>query len=393
MNKSKIKVSVIVPTMGFSDSVNEILNQLKLQTHKPSEVILVDSSRDNSVKKVSEKYNSFFNIKVIDVNNAFPGEARNLGVHESSYSVLAFLDSKTIPNEDWLEYGLNKLDVHEDSIIFGSTLYKAKTNKQKILQACIFGSSPVTTTPGSVLKKKTFLDIGYFVEGVRTGDDLEWRNRILKNNLKVIIPSTYTLTYSHISEKFWQEIKRQFIYQFHGAFLDVQLKTKTVIFGLSLILLTLIIPQWNSLVGWEDSLLYIPNVTKSYFYLISAFSFLILAFSSFNREMYVLIKFIIGILFIISCYVTFQWNFVMADWIEESVFYIPHITKIYLSILILTALLFRGIYKPLTMGINKNYLFQVRWVWIGIIGIILDLAKIPGYFLGALIALKRRLIG
>ena len=390
---SKNKVSVIVPTMGFPDSVNEILHKLKLQTHQPDEVILVDSSIDDSVKEIAKKYKSFLNIELIEVNKAFPGEARNLGVKKSSYSVLAFLDSKTIPNEDWLKNGLDKLEIYEDSIIFGSTLYKAKTKKQKIIQACIFGSRPITTTPGSILNKKTFLDIGYFVEGVRTSDDLEWRNRILRNNLITIIPSTYTLTYSHISKEFGQEIKRQFIYQIHSAFTDVQLKTKTVIFGLSLILLTLIIPQWNALVGWEESFLYIPNITKSYFYLISAFSFVILAFSSFYKEMNVLIKFIVGIFFIISCYVVFQWNFVMADWIEESVFYIPHITKIYLSTLILMALLFRGIYKPLTMGISKNYLFLVRWLWIGIIGIILDLAKIPGYLLGALIALKRRLIG
>jgi hypothetical protein len=44
------------------------------------------------------------------------------------------------------------------------------------------------------------------------------------------------------------------------------------------------------------------------------------------------------------------------------------------------------------MGIDRGFIFPFKWLWVGIIGMFLDIVKVPGYFLGAIIALKRRLI-
>jgi glycosyltransferase involved in cell wall biosynthesis len=392
MNKSCSGVSVVVPTMGFVDSVEKILKSITNQTKQPDEVILIDSSDDLKINELAEEYKTFLNIRVIKVHKAYPGEARNIGAMNVKNNVIAFLDSKTVPNKDWIEIGTEILSKGEYKVVFGSTFYKAITEKQRVLQACIFGLKPVVSTPGTILHKETFNEIGKFLEGLRAADDLEWRNRVINNAYIQSIPSNSKLIYSQISESYLDEAKRQFIYQLHGAYVDVQVRTKTVMLGILLMFLTLIIPQWNALVGWENSNLYIPNITKSYFYLVSFLSILLLLVTPIYKEVDLIFKFLLAIIFLLSSYLVYQWNFVMAKWVEESIFFIPHITKIYLVSVITSAILFRGIYKPLSMGITSKYLFPINWLKVGVIGFFLDLAKLPGYFLGAILALMRRII-
>ena len=389
MNDAKSKVSVVIPAMGFAQSVGVLLDALVNQEYPPDEVIIVDSSNDNSVSEIANNFRKKLKINFVKVDRAYPGEARNIGVKNATNDLLAFLDSKTIPNSTWLKKGIKELTVNSYDIIFGSTLYIAKANKQRVLQACTYGKEPVITTPGTILKKKVFQIIGEFIEGVRTSDDLEWRNRAEDLSFKILKPTEFNLTYSEISSTFLQEFKRHFIYQFHGAKIDAQLNTKIIILGLGLLLLTLIIPQWNRLVGWEESVLYIPHITKSYFYFLSIFAVFILGSSKFFKYNNLLRKYLLVLAFIACSYVVYRWNFVMASWVEESIYYIPHITKSYILILVLGSLIFRGVYTPLCKGVEKDYLFPFRWFWVGTIGSILDIVKVPGYLLGAIMALKR----
>ena len=55
-----------------------------------------------------------------------------------------------------------------------------------------------------------------------------------------------------------------------------------------------------------------------------------------------------------SIYIIFNWNKVIANWVEEEILYIPHITKIYLSILILYSFFYRSIY----LSINRKIEFK-----------------------------------
>ena len=81
--------------------------------------------------------------------------------------------------------------------------------------------------------------------------------------------------------------------------------------------------------------------------------------------------------------IAYRWNAVIANWVEDSVWFFPHITKIFVGSVILTALFYRGIYFPLTHGILKNYLFPVNWILVGSLGILLDIVKAPGYLIGS----------
>jgi glycosyltransferase involved in cell wall biosynthesis len=386
-----MNISIIIPTLSFPETVHKLFLAILDQSVSPAEIVIVDSSPEKEILELCNNFSSKLPIKYFKVNNLLPGEARNFGIKASTGDVIAILDSKTIPRKNWLETGCDALQNKQCDVFFGSTCYIAKTSFQKILQACIYGMNPLETTPGSIFLKANIADIGYFIEGTRTADDLEWRDRIKKNKFLSISPSECFLHYENISLNIFQEVKRAFIYQLHTAKLDVQIRTRVVILGIGISLLTLLIPQWNQLVGWEDSEFYIPNITKSFFYFLSLFALITLAFSrNFSRgEKGIWTKVFFAPLFFLLAYFVLQWNERMAFWVESSIYYVPHITKIYLGFLIFSGIAYRGIYIPLQKGISIQYLFPLYWIWVGMVGFIIDLARVPGYLIGALASILR----
>jgi len=382
-------ISVVLPTYNFLNSTKNVLDALSKQSLKPFEVIVIDSSPSDDIQTLVHRYDTDLNLIYTKVQKAYPGEARNIGVNKSSGQYIAFLDSKTIPKPDWISNTMQKIYEENLDLEFGSTNYLANSKLQKILQGSIYGKKPVETTPGTIISADAMKQIGNFIEGVRASDDLEWRNRIKASNLRYSSPMTGVLSYSEISKDFWSEIKRHFIYQFHSALTEVQINTKIFVLAISLLLISLIIPHWNGIVGWKDSIFYIPHITRGFFYIFSIFSIIILFSSKFLKFRTTLSKVIAATMAMLLLNFATQWNEVMANWADESFLYIPHITKFYIFGLIFIAFVYRGIISPIRGGFNVLDLIPVNWFVYGVAGLILDLAKIPGYFFGAVVALSR----
>ena len=381
-------VSIIIPTFHFADVAKQVLLSALQQTLSPKEIIIIDSSEDHSIRDLVSALESEIPINYQKVAQSFPGEARNLGATFANYEWLAFLDSKTIPKSDWLESNFETLEANNVDVVFGTTKYLAETGFQKALRACVFGLKNIESTPGSIIQKSNFDSIGGFREGVRTGDDMEWRQVIKRSHLNSITPHGTSLTYNELQKTFLPTLKRFFIYQLHGTRVDIQSTSKNIVFAFFLIFLTILIPKWNSIVGWEESVLYFPNITKLY---ISALSVLTIFALVAKRDWLIrntnsILGFAIAIsALIVSFFIVFSWNEVVAGWVEDSVWYFPHITKIYLSLAFSCSLIYRGIYFPLKNGITLAELFPFWWLKVGMLGFILDIAKAPGYVLGALL--------
>jgi glycosyltransferase involved in cell wall biosynthesis len=382
-------ISIVLPAHNFLNSTKNVLDALSKQSLKPCEVIVIDSSPSDDIQTLVKSYDIDLNLIYIKVQKAYPGEARNIGVSKSNGRYIAFLDSKTIPKPDWISNAMQKIHEENLDLEFGSTNYLASSKLQKIFQASIYGKKPVETTPGTIITVDAMKQIGNFIEGVRASDDLEWRNRIKASNLKYSSPMTGVLSYSEISKNLWSETKRHFIYQFHSALTEVQINTKIFVLGVSLLLISLIIPHWNGIVGWKDSIFYIPHITRGFFYIFSIFSIIVLFSSKFLKFRTTLSKVIAAIMAILLLNFATQWNEVMADWADESFLYIPHITKFYIFGLIFLAFVYRAIISPIRGGFTILDLIPVNWLVYGVVGLILDLAKIPGYFFGAVVALYR----
>jgi glycosyltransferase involved in cell wall biosynthesis len=408
-------VSIVVPVVNDLNNLIELLNSLKDQILLPAEIVISDSSSDDQIHsyiqnlsycieikylRVGRAYRGDrilhfisslmpqpFKFKNISKGRAYPYEATNQGAKLAKGYWLAFLDSTTIPKKDWLRNYLLSIQSNNYDLAFGKTKYFAKTFYQKIFRAATWGENGIETMPGTVIKKNLYFPIK---EGVRAGGDVEWRNKA-KERLKWNTPSGFCLMYFNIPKNFIASSKKLFVYQLHSARVNIQHTVKDIYLGLFLLLSVLIIPKWNYLIGgWDSNPYFIPNITK--IYLIS-FATIMMGILIVNRGILGRFKkdsFLINMLkivvFSISVICVYRWNQVIAGWVEDSIWYVPHITKIYFALIFATALTYRGLYLPITHGIKLNFLFPFNFLVIGVLGILNDLVKAPGYLLGSIIS-------
>ena len=380
------EISLIIPTINFVDITNKALKAAIRQTFPPSEIIIIDSSNSDQIKDLITRLETDIPIIYKKVKNLFPGEARNEGVRLSNYQWLAFLDSKTIPKNNWLKDNIELLEDENLDVVFGSTKYEAETEFQKCLRACTYGRGLIETTPGTIISKDHFELIGGFQEKVRAGEDIAWRQKIIDSTLHSLTSNKLNLTYLGLPKGLLESIKRFFVYQLHGARVDIQNTNKNIFLGLFLILVTLIVPKWNYIVGFESSL-FVPNITTIYITILLTIPVILIIFNKvYVRNINVFLSFSYKIaLFILFFYGALRWNYVIADFVEDSILFIPHITKIYLATVISISFIYRGLFFPLSNNFRLSELMPFWWIKVGLLGLMLDLAKAPGYLLGAIL--------
>ena len=411
-----MNISVIIPTLDNPNDVNDVIVALNLQLFLPSEIVIADSSSNDEIDKLIQSIESkipitykrlgraykndrlFLFLKNIPIikylflniqkGRAYPYEATNRGSLIAKHEWLAFLDATTIPTKVWIQDYVNIIETHSVEVVFGKTKYLASTFFQKILRASTYGAYGIETAPGSFMKKEDFLNGFQITEGVRSGGDVDWKNRV-RNNFKSFTPKDSYLVYPNLHKDLFSCAKKFFIYQMHTAIQNISHSVKDLYFVLTLIFGLVLATKWNAIVGWESSPYFFPHVTKIYFIsiiLIVLISIIFnrLLFSKSSKPIFQNIYKISS--FILISFAIFNWNNYIAGWIEESVWYIPHITKIFIFSLCLTSFLYRGIYFPLTNNIPSYFLFPVNFLYVGSLGLFLDIVKAPGYLLGAIIA-------
>jgi hypothetical protein len=412
----KSEISIVIPTLDNFLDVKKVIFSLESQDLLPSEIILADSSSSNEIEKnikvlqlsipirylrVGRAYkydrflHQFFSFPILSFfenhfpkGRAFPYEATNAGASIARYKWIAFLDATTIPTKTWLKDYYNLISRENYDVIFGNTKYYADTWYQELLRASTYGSIGHETAPGSLMKTSEFLESHRITEGVRSGGDIAWKMKI-KDSLNYYLPGKSYLSYSSLPKSILPTLKKFFIYQIYGSFLNIQNNIKDLYLCIALIFSIILIPKWNYIVGW-DSVFFLPHITKIFF--LSLFILIFISFAinriffrgfpikSFRTDIF---KFL---LFFIIAFSIYNWNGTVAKWVEDSIWYIPHITKIFVSLVFAASFVYRGIYFPLKNKIRFSYLFPYKWFLVGFLGVLLDLVKAPGYLLGAILA-------
>ena len=384
-----LDISIIIPTYNCRKDLDILLESLENQILKPAEVVVSDSSDDGGVENLLRERKGNLSIVYIKNNKRFPGEKRNLGVKSAKHKWIAFLDVGTVPKNDWLEKSSMKV-LEGFDVIFGLTKYKSLNSFQNLLRAATFGRIGHETSPGTLISKDNFILSGGFVENVRAGDDLDWRQQLRDLKLKCFTPKETSLEYSSLPERLYDMQKKYFIYYLHSGKFRAQRNTRYLYLSALLILSALIVTRWNYLIdGWSENPFFIPHITKIYIISILVFS---ISYISINRFFYKVnqndpFTFVLKIFsFFLLSGVIFYWNANIAKWVEDSALYIPHITKIYIAFIFFASIFYRGIHLPLKLAVPTQYLFPARWLLVGFIGLSLDLVKIPGTLLGLFLA-------
>ena len=272
MDTKEFNVSLIIPFNGEHDGLLQIVSSISHWLHKPSEIIIVNTEINPCSNLMLElkKFidNKAITLKLFEKPGAFPGEARNIAIHQCSHQLIAFLDSKTIPTKIWLSESLKKIQMSSLDIIWGSTSYEANTFLEKAIKYSTYGSHPLKTLPGSLIKKEVFFKVGFFLESIRAGEDGDWMSRTLLHKIKSS-DSKENLLYQNLLGSSIASIAKKWFRNYYVSARLPHLKTqKDIYFYFISALLILIAYNWNnlsydaSISGWNlDSIFYIPNVT------------------------------------------------------------------------------------------------------------------------------------
>lgn len=187
-------VSVIIPVLNASSTIDELMEALEGQTYprEQTEIFVIDNgSTDNTVQKAGE-----YDVTVLDEHSAKnPYAARNRGFESAGGTILALLDANKIPAEDWVEKGVNALQQNDADLAGGdirfslgdtpsiSEVYDSMTfNNNKKLVEKEGGSAA-----GNLFVKREVVEtVGPFPENFRSGMDIWWTQEAVRNGFRLI---------------------------------------------------------------------------------------------------------------------------------------------------------------------------------------------------------------
>lgn len=189
-----ITVSIIIPSYNRATYLGHCLISLYTQANKPDlEIIVVDSSDDNTAEVVKK---NFPKVNLIKLNKrTFPGEARNIGVRNSSGEIVAFIDSDCEADKNWLGNGVKKIIEGYD--IIGGPVKNG--NPENLISMADHLLTFKDFLPGApcravdflpscnlICKKSDFNDIGGFPPGVPVAEDTLFCYRAKKKELRLL---------------------------------------------------------------------------------------------------------------------------------------------------------------------------------------------------------------
>jgi len=390
-------ISVVIPVQNSEKYLLAIFHGVDNQSLAPMEIVIVDSSSNNKILNLINEWNGAVPIKYIKIGSTYPGGARNIGVEIAKSEWIAFLDSTTVPEHDWLERCVATAIEKKVDFVGGLSIFEADTYFKQLLRATSYGCSPNGTLPGSIMKKEIFEKSGGFIPSIRSSEDVEWIERIKALGVKTDTVKYPVTKYYGLPGNLWSALMKYFKFAMAGAQTEVFKGHKYLYVSALLILLTILIYKWNELAtGWdEDSILYIPHITKIY---LASLVVLYVVFKGllrpWNRKVKLRLfeKVYFFVIVVLTTGLVYKWNYIFAHFNVNSIFYIPHITKIYVSSLFLLSIVFRGIVRPLRRKVECSFIFPFKWILIGLLGVTLDIVKAPGFIWGGMLGVMGKTI-
>jgi GT2 family glycosyltransferase len=98
---SSSDVSVVIPSFHSRHTILNCLASLFEQEEPPGEVIVVDSSEDDTLELVKQAYPQV--VAFHFPHRVFPGPARNEGTQIAKGKIIAFIDSDCVAAPDWIK--------------------------------------------------------------------------------------------------------------------------------------------------------------------------------------------------------------------------------------------------------------------------------------------------
>lgn len=202
------KVSLVVPVYNLENYVLNVLNDIKNQTYKDLEVIIInDGSKDSSLEIVRQFFNTANSLtsKIISIENSGVSKARNLGLEAAEGEFILLIDGDDGLKHDAVEKLVQKITKEDADICFTGYEEYTDFNKAPIAKysdtKCYVNEAVAGTTAlkmklmkeiwictGNALYRKELLKQYHisYSENMSYGEDIEFIGRCLFHANKVV---------------------------------------------------------------------------------------------------------------------------------------------------------------------------------------------------------------
>jgi len=181
------EVSVIIPAYNSERYIGEAIQSVLNQTLPPTEILVIDDDSEEKDAEIAETFGE--SVKVFRRSHAGIGASRNCGVSEARGEWIAFLDSDDL----WMPYKLEEQValLQRDPTLDGclglvQQFYmpglEVSREAKKSLEERIEPGYLVGTM---LVKRASFLTVGWFEEERLLGDFIDWMARARDAGLKL----------------------------------------------------------------------------------------------------------------------------------------------------------------------------------------------------------------
>ena len=182
-------ISVVIPLYNKEKQIAHTLQSVLRQTFQDFEIVIVnDGSTDHSVEEVKKVQDA--RIRLIHQQNAGVSAARNRGIREAKYDLIAFLDADDEWKPKYLETQYGLYQKYPECSVYACN-YEFRNSEGKVTPTIIRKlpfqgedgvlrnyfevascSHPPLWTSAVMVKKKAIQVIGGFPVGIKSGEDL-----------------------------------------------------------------------------------------------------------------------------------------------------------------------------------------------------------------------------
>jgi glycosyltransferase involved in cell wall biosynthesis len=183
-------ISVIIPVYNCDRYLSEAIESVLAQTYRPLEILIID---DGSTDKSAEIAKNFIpSVKYYyQPNSGSCSSPLNYGINLSEGNFLAFLDSDDLWLKDklMLQFQCFVKNPHLD-IIFGHVQQFISPELDTVIRQRF--EIPKEIRPGihkgtMLIKKKSFLNVGYFNSDWQRVEFIDWYIQAKELNLEIMI--------------------------------------------------------------------------------------------------------------------------------------------------------------------------------------------------------------
>jgi len=178
-------ISVVIPLYNKERHINRAIHSILSQTHQYFEIIVVnDGSTDGGLAKVKEIKDK--RIRIFNQENSGVSAARNKGIDEAKYDLIAFLDADDQWEPEFIENIVRVAAIYPDAGMIGAAS-KIVSYREKIkypefkfvpLEEGIIDNYfkaacewPPIHISAAAVRKEVFNKLGGFTVGMRYGQD------------------------------------------------------------------------------------------------------------------------------------------------------------------------------------------------------------------------------